>query len=741
MYDLTFERGVNLDDSQAKAADQSGINRDYWDVSGHRHEISPAPRRKILESLGWSIDDFEALERQRIDAFERDSVYPLLSTAVVSESEKRIPLTLDQSAEGEVSFEVVLEDGQKLSGSLHTSQLPVYRRIHLDHRHWKAYHLPLPAGMPLGYHQLQCSLNGHFLGEGQVIVCPDRAYLPENLANGGLTAGFNVTLYGLRSSRNWGCGDFTDLRALIDWARHDVGFSFIGLNPLHAIHNRAPYNTSPYLPNSIFYKNWIYIDIERVEEFSRCSCAQKLRQSHATEAKLRELRDAEFVQYSQIDRVKRTFLRLLYREFRRSRQAHPERSQAFDRYCDAEGGLLHRFALYCALDQVLHKRDRNVWTWRQWPQDFQDPESESCRRFAGEYARSIEFYKYVQFVLQIQLDKAQQHAREAGMPIGLYHDLAVATDNTGSDLWAYRSFYVPGCRVGSPPDDFSPSGQDWAFPPPNTLAHRADGYRLYSESIRKIAGSGGALRIDHVMRLYRLFWIPDGFGPLDGTYVTDNALDLLRILALESVRSRNIVVGEDLGTVTDEMREGFSQFRILSYRLFWFEKHHASGQFKHGCEYPRQALVASSTHDLPTLAGFWTGRDIDARRIAGLVDEDNYGRQKEERKREKQKILDVLHQEHLLPEHYGRDAGILQEVDGDLHNAVIAFLAQVPSLLLLLNGEDFTKEENQQNLPGSTSEYPNWQRKMKVCIEDLRSPQWQAFSAMFRHQLQRSGRL
>ncbi len=216
------------------------------------------------------------------------------------------------------------------------------------------------------------------------------------------------------------------------------------------------------------------------------------------------------------------------------------------------------------------------------------------------------------------------------MPIGLYHDLAVATDRCGSDLWAYREFYVNGCRVGAPPDDFSPQGQDWAFPPPNPIAHEQDGYRLYRESIRKIVRHGGALRIDHVMRLFRLFWIPDGFSPADGMYVRDNAEDLMRILALESVRSRNIIVGEDLGTVTDEIRDTLMSFGVLSYRVFYFEKHR-DGSFKRSNEYPHQALVASTTHDLPTIAGFWSGRDIEARRAAGLADTAGYRNQMNDR--------------------------------------------------------------------------------------------------------------
>lgn len=739
MADLFFERGTTLEDSQAKAADQSGIYRDYWDVFGHRHEVTPPARRRILEALGWAVDDHAALDEQRRQMFERSLVYPLLTTAVVSESSKVIPLTLEQSTEGNITYELRLENEQSLAGSLQTSQLPIWRTVHLDDRHWKTYGLPLPSEAPLGYHTFSASINGHSLGEGQVIICPDRAYLPEWLANDERTAGFNVTLYGLRSKRNWGCGDFTDLRALIDWAHKDVGFSFIGLNPLHAIHNRVPYNTSPYLPNSIYYKNWIYIDVESVEEFGRSACAQQLRNSARVQKEIEELQNAEFVQYSAVDKLKRTFLHVLYREFRRNRHVQTERAAAFDAYCREEGELLDRFALYCALDQVLHARDRNIWTWQQWPAEYHEPGSDACKKFAREYGRTIEFHKYTQFVLQLQLAAAQDYAKAAGMPIGLYHDLAVATDNCGSDLWAHRNFYVSGCRVGSPPDDFSPSGQDWAFPPPNTLAHRDSGYRLFRESIRKIVSNGGALRIDHVMRLFRLFWIPEGFSAPQGTYVNDNATDLLHILALESVRSRNIIIGEDLGTVTEEMREMLAQFGILSYRLFWFEKH-KDGSFKRNDEYPRQALVASSTHDLPTLTGFWIGRDIEARRNAGLIDEANFWRQKEDRKREKQRILDLLHEQHLLPDWFERDAERIGYIDGDLHNAVVSFLARMPSLILLLNGEDFTKEENQQNLPGSTAEYPNWQRKMKASLEELRSGEWQPFAAMFRHQLEQSGR-
>jgi 4-alpha-glucanotransferase len=291
--------------------------------------------------------------------------------------------------------------------------------------------------------------------------------------------------------------------------------------------------------------------------------------------------------------------------------------------------------------------------------------------------------------------------------------------------------------VGAPPDDFSPDGQDWSFPPPNSEAHQADGYRLYRESIRKIVRNGGALRLDHVMRLFRLFWIPENMGAAQGTYVRDRAADLMRILALESVRSRNIVIGEDLGTVTDEIRDMLAHFRILSYRLFYFEKR-KDGSFIPSREYPRQALVASSTHDLPTMAGFWLYRDCEARRAAGLINGHGYHQQCDNRTAEKQRMLDVLHEEGFndLP----RDANHIPELTGELHNAAVGFLAQTPSMIALLNQEDLTKETEQLNLPGSTSEYPNWRRKMKVKIEDLRGPAAAPHAAMFRNQLQRTGR-
>ena len=733
-----FEYSRSREDALHRAATEWGIEREFWDIFGHHHVASGDIEARILGSLGVDVSTQESVDRARRERFEKHASSLVPGTSVISESEKSFELALLAAPVPSIAVELTLEPGTASTYTPDSRHFRAVRDVELDGQRWTVYRVPLPESTPLGYHRVRISINGTWLAEGNIIVCPDRAYVPDRLRDGARTAGIGVTLWGLRSGRNWGCGDFSDLHVLAEWARQDLRGSFIALNPLHIIHNRFPYNTSPYLPLSIFYKNFIYIDVEKVPEFENCVRAQRALANPSVQARLEEFRRSEFVQYEGVAALKRRFLKALYRQFWQQIRANTARATAFVEFCRNEGPLLERLALYCALDEILHKQNRTRWTWRDWPLEYQDPESQACQQFARDHRLTIDFYKYLQFVLEEQLDEAQQFAKSQGMSIGLYHDLALATDNCGADLWAYRPFFVTGCRVGSPPDAFAPNGQDWAFPPPNTVAHQENGYDLFRESIRKIVRHGGALRIDHVMRLFRLFWIPDGVRAADGVYVQDKVIDLLHILALESVRSQNIVVGEDLGTVTDEMRATLARFGVLSYRLFYFEKR-KDASFKASEEYPFLALVSSTTHDLPTIAGFWTFRDIHARREAGLVDEHGYRTQMEDRLREKQRMLEALHAEKLVPDDYPRQADQLPEIDGTLHNAIIGFLAQAPSALLLLNQEDLTKETEQQNLPGSTAEYPNWSRKMKIPLEELRTAA-AGYTAMFRHHLERTGR-
>ena len=633
-----------------------GIEPEYIDIWGRTHVASDEVAAAILKALG----------EPSIAA----------QTIVVRETAESVPVEIPGEKSGaSIKLEIEWESGEL---EHHWFWLPELRTIE-SREGVIVKRVPLPKLRP-GYHRARFywmhepELERFF--DSRFIVCPERCLVPDRRM-----AGVAFSLYGLRSSRNWGIGDFTDLIEAIDLFAAS-GAQFIALNPLHAIPNRAPYNTSPYLPECSFYRNFIYLDVEKV-----APC-------HLSGSGVESLRHAELVDYEQVARFKLKILALLYQNFVRD-GGSPE----FDRYVEAEGELLHLYAVYCALWDHIHDQNQDVWLWTEWPEQYRDPASESVAAYARENVEAVQFFKFVQWHVDRQLAEAQAHAKARGMSIGLYHDLALATDRFGADLWAFRDFYVSGARVGAPPDDFSPSGQDWSFPPPNRDTHRADGYELFAQSIRKNARHGGALRIDHVMRFFRLYWIPEGFDARNGAYVRDYVDDLLGILALESVRGNFIVIGEDLGTVAPDVRHQLAQNGILSYRLLWFEKH-GDGSFKLPQEYPENAAVSTTTHDLPTLAGFALARDIEARQQAGMIDDAEYYRQREHRNGEIARLNEALDR-----------AGFA----GD----PLGFLLATPSLIAIVNQEDLTGELDQQNLPGTTWQYPNWRRKMKLSLDEL----------------------
>ncbi len=732
---------MGMSEALSRAAALWGIEPGYWDLWGRYHEASPEACRDILRSLGVPVDDAGRLAEAVEARLASDWISLTPRTLVIDENAPSLPISLPAEVQkGEISIRIQFEDGGGQRFSHPVESLPAGEAVEVQGRGYARRMAPVPAKLPLGYHRLAV-FAGSLSSKSNLIVTPSRAWLPPRLEQGGRAAGVAVPLYGLRSARDWGCGDISDLERFIDWAAQDLGVSFVALNPLHAIHNRQPFNTSPYLPNSVFYRNPIYLDVERLEDFAVSRKAQAAFATPETQAEIAALRSAELVEYERVYALKLRFLALCFDTFRRRCRPGMELRREFEEYCDREGVLLERYATYCALDEWLHGQNPDLWIWPDWPEEYREPESDATRRFAGKNQSRILFHKYVQWQLDRQLAAAQAHALEGGLAIGLYHDLALATDSCGSDLWAHRRCYLRGCRVGAPPDDFSPKGQDWGFPPPNPDRLREDGYRHLAESIRHSLRHGGALRIDHVMRFFRLFSIPDGMEAAQGTYVRADREDLVRILALESVRNKVLIVGEDLGTVAPEIRQTLERFGILSYRLLYFERDGA-GNFNSPADYPRQALVSSTTHDLATLAGFWTGRDIEARHAAGLlVNEEVYRAQWASRAVEKQRILDAFHREGLLPEWYTHNAADLPELTGELHNAVIGYLARTPSMLLLVNQEDLTKETAQQNLPGSTWQYPNWRRKMRYSVEELREdPHARDFALMFRNWLEKTER-
>jgi 4-alpha-glucanotransferase len=724
-----------------RAAADSGIEPGYWDIWGRHHDTAASAKQTILGALGVAAGDAAELE-QSLAAHERREWERLAPPTIVcgESQDQQLPLNLAAESLGEGARLVVhREDGQSSEFQLNLWDLPQAAHIAMDGVTRVRKLARLPVKLPLGYHRVTVEAAG-VSASVRFIVTPERAWVSPHLGRGGRAAGIAVSLYGVRSERNWGFGDFTDLLRVVEFAAEQLECGFVALNPLHAIHNRRPFNTSPYLPNCTFYQNFLYLDVEGMEDFAGCERAVRLRRSPEVTAEIAALREAPFVEYERVSVLKLRFLKMLFVRFLREWRARSARALQFQAYLDREGDLLEKFAIYCALDDHLHRLNPDLWVWTNWPAPYQDPESPETKEFRRKHSLRVLFYQYLQWQIDLQLSGAQKHARDRQLPIGLYHDLALATDSFGSDLWAHRPFYVNGCRVGSPPDDFSPKGQDWGFPPPNSARHREDGYRLFAESIRKNCRHGGALRIDHVMRLFRLFWIPDGRDATEGAYVREQTEDFVRILALESVRNQVVIVGEDLGTVEPAMRETLARFGVLSYRLLYFEKN-PNSEFRRHEEYPRQSLVSSTTHDLPTLAGFWVGADIQARRAAGTINDKDLAEQTSHRADEKQKMLNLLFEQKLLSPDLPRSAADYPELTGPLHNAVIGFLALTPSQLLAINQEDLTKELSQQNLPGTTWQYPNWGRKMRFTIEQLRTDaEARGYGDMLRNWVIQSGR-
>ncbi len=724
-----------------RAARQWGIESEYWDTWGHRHATPAELERAILTALGVSAGSKEALDRaleQRM-SWDWERLLPLVLVAGEATWSKGLPVSVPAPlADAEAALTIRWEMGGMERLKVRLADLPVSARAEFGGTSYVRKCVPLPAGPPLGYHEVEISIQtdaGPRRECMRLILCPDRSYIPRAIREGRRTAGLAVALYGLRSQRNWGCGDFTDLEGLIDWAVSDLGITFIGLNPLHAIPNRQPFNTSPYLPVSTFYKNAIYLDVERVPEFRESKRAAEWFQQPEVQAEFCAVRSSPLVEYERVWALKLAALKLAFACYLRK---PPDR--AFEEFLEREGILLDRFATWCALDEWIHKRNPGVWIWQDWPEEYREPDSPAVVEFAKKRQRRLLFYKWVQWHVDRQLARAQEHARTRGLAIGLYHDLALATDRCGSDIWGWRPFYVSGCRVGAPPDNFSPKGQDWSFPPPNSDQHREDGYRLFAEALRKNCRHGGALRIDHVMRFFRLYWIPQSMDPAHGAYVRDRWQDLMHILALESVRQKVMVVGEDLGTVSAETRHGLDRFGLYGYRVPFFEKVDG-GEFRPPGQYTPHALVSSSTHDLPTLAGYWIGRDIEARREAKLLDGGRYNDAWAERRYDKQKLLDGLFREGLLPDWVPHSADDIPELTGELHNALVGWLARASSRMMVISFEDLLKETEQQNLPATTSEHPNWRHKVRYTIEELRAGAAADYTRMFRNWLERTGRL
>ena len=716
-----------------------GIEADYHDIWGKRHLTSDRTRRMLLAAMGIAPDADPARLAEDIENRDWRRLLPPVRVARLSDAPLAIEISVPAGWTREpFNWTLNLEQGARHGGQFRPRDLEATGERSIGGATFLRFRLPLPTIGETGYHHLELERPGQDAAQPArmtLIIVPADCYRPEALRSGGRVWGPAVQLYGVRSRRNWGIGDFGDVAALLDLAA-ESGAGIIGLNPLHALYPDNPAHCSPYSPSSRLFLNVLYIDVEAVADAAESKATRDLIASPRFQARLRRLRAAELVEYAEVGAAKLDALRLAWRHFREHHLAHnSERAHAFHQYCADEGEALRTHALFEALQAHFRKQDAAVWGWPAWPEAYRDPAAAEVAEFAVAHAVEVDFYRYLQWLAEQQLAAAGARSWSLGLGVGLYQDLALGVDPGGAEAWANRDVYAVGAHAGAPPDDFNLAGQDWGLPPFNPWRLREKAYAPFAATLRATMRHCGALRIDHVMGLMRLYWVPVGAAPTEGAYVDYPLDDLLGILALESQRNRCLVIGEDLGTVPDALRPRLAELGVLSYRPFFFERNE-EGAFKPPQDYPRQALVAVSTHDLPTLCGFWKGLDLDTRAALDLFPTEAMKESSVAgRSQDHARLLMALQRENLLPESVGIHPVSVPDITPELSVAVHRFLARTPSQVMVVQQEDVFGVAEQTNLPGSNDGHPNWRRRLPVPLEDWREePRQQAIAEAMRQE-------
>lgn len=702
-----------------------GIAREYYDIAGRRHVLGDAELISLLAEFGVDARTRAGME-QALHEIElarwREAMPPVVVVAADNAAwTLRVRIAADDIEQ--LDWALLLEDGTRASGSVRVESLAETGCAEFERQTYREVELQFDFALPPGYHTLGIE---ELAGETLIVAAPERCYFPSGQDSPAREDpedfrvwGPAVQLYGVRSARNWGIGDFTDLEHLAAWwgAR---GADIVGLNPLHALFAHNPLHVSPYSPSSRLGLNVLYLDVEAVEDFRECAAARERVAADEFQARLARLRETEFVDYAGVAAAKREILELLYAHFReRHLDGDSLRAQDFRDFQMRCGNALRGQALFEALQEHFHAADPEVWGWPLWPAAYRDCASDAVLRFCEANLARIEWFEYLQWQADLQLGAVRQCCRRHGMRVGLYLDLAVSSDRAGADVWRHASEFAPHASVGAPPDEFNLLGQNWGLPPlrPDRLVARR--FRTFIETLRAVMRHAGALRIDHVPGLMRLFWIPAGKTAREGAYVHYPLDDLLAIVALESQRNRCIVIGEDLGTVADELRVALAQRHLLSYKLLWFERTH-DGEFTPPAAYPRNALVAVSTHDLATLAGWWSGEDLLTRlRLHLYPDRDAYEHQRAERSADRRRLLRALKAAGVIDKATLPDGARHFVLPFDLLLAVHAYIARAPARVMMVQMEDALGMLDQANMPATVNEHPNWRRKLPLTLEQI----------------------
>jgi 4-alpha-glucanotransferase len=708
-----------LDSLLDQLARARGLGDAYHNYRGELKHFSRETKAAILAAMGCDVADEDGVRRElaRVEAARWVSLLP--PVAIVRHAPRTVPVNVAADAlEQTLAWQVMLADGTKHAGELRAGELQETERHEVAGRSWTRRLLPLGDELPVGRHALRATLASGPAADCALIIAPPRCFEPEALHAGERLWGVAVQLYTLRSRDNWGIGDFADLEQVVRYcALH--GASFVGLNPLHALFPSDPAHFSPYSPSTRHFLNVLYIAVPRLPEFRECVDAREHAASAEFLAEVDRLRATGNVDYDGVTRLKLPLLRKVYAHFvRHHLTGATPRAEAFRRYRDERGDALRLHALHDAIAEHLRRKDaERYWGWPAWPEALREPSRPGVAEFARQHVDDVQFHAWLQWVADEQVAAVQKLATELGMPVGLYGDYAVGVNPAGSETWSDQRVYRMGAGVGAPPDPLALKGQDWGIPPQDPQALFAARYEPFRALIAANMRHFGALRIDHVMALFRQWWVPAGFVSTEGGYVHYPLDDLMSVLALESVRHRCLVVGEDLGTVPDEMRLAMPDYAIYHYKVLLFEKVEG-GQFRRPEHFERRAIATVTTHDLPTLRGYWEGRDLAMRDALDLFPGPEIRQHVyEDRTRDREALIEALASTGLKPR------GVTQGGDSpftdDLARAVQLYLARSSASLVVLQLEDLIGMTDPVNVPGTKDEHANWQRKTTATIEEV----------------------
>jgi 4-alpha-glucanotransferase len=699
-----------------RMAQLRGIGDAYHNYRGELQHFSLETKAGILSAMGCVVDDDNALaaEFAQVEATRWRKFLPAVATARTSSIGFDINVAAREIG-AVIVWRVLLENGTRLDGSISSTNCAEVWRGEVAGSWTTRRRFELPVDLPPGYHEFEAKIAGGAADHCLLIVSPPKCFEPPAIAAGQRLWGVAVQLYTLRSHRNWGIGDFDDLEMLIRWMA-SYGAGFIGVNPLHALAPADPARSSPYSASSRHFLNVLYISVPAVPEFEQCQAVRARVADADFVHRLHSLRSQQLVDYRGVADLKFEILALLYRDFRdRHLGLRSERGRAFLEFVARRGLPLQLHARFDALDRYFCATRGSACGWMSWPQEYRDVNGSAAARFALEHPAEVEFFAYLQWLAHEQLTRAQELTRELGMPIGLYGDYAVGANPSGSETWVDQASYCLGAEIGAPPDPLALRGQGWGIPPPDPAVMQTQRLQGFVQLIRDNMRYYGALRLDHVMSLCRLWWVPAGCAATAGAYVQYPLHQLLTVLSLESARSSCLVVGEDLGVVPDEMRQAMPEFGLYHYKVLLFEK--ISGRFRRPDEFARHALAAATTHDLPTLRSYWEALDIELRRRLNLFPsaeiESDIVR---ERDHDREMLLIALREQGINPAH---PSAPLEPYTAELGHALHLYLARSSSALVALQIEDLLGMTDPVNVPGTSDEYPNWQRKVTASIEDM----------------------